>query len=169
MTASSPGRDPAGSSAADRALAVIDLLSGHPHPMPSMAIARECRIPRSTVYRLLNIMRSRDYVAYDRVGRTWSLGPRLSQVGGASSTLAQTLSVLEAFDGRTPRLSVAELGGRTGLDVARVSELVEFLVSERLLALDASGRLGLGLRVVGLAARVEPIEHLLRVARPRLE
>ncbi|MGZ8514771.1 MAG: IclR family transcriptional regulator domain-containing protein, partial [Candidatus Limnocylindrales bacterium] len=46
---------------------------------------------------------------------------------------------------------------------------VEFLVSERLLALDASGRLGLGLRVVGLAARVEPIEHLLRVARPRLE
>ena len=156
-------------SAADRVLAVLDLLSSHRHPMRSMAIARECGIPRSTVYRLLNAMRSRDYVAYDRRARTWSLGRQLSRVGAASPTVAQALDVLEAFDSRTPRLSVAELAGRTGLDIARAGELVEFLVSERLLALDASGRVGLGLRVVGLAARVEPIEHLLRVARPYLE
>ena len=134
-----------------------------------MAIARECGIPRSTVYRLLNVMRSRDYVAYDRRARTWSLGRRLSQVSAASPTVAQALEVLEAFDSRTPRLSLAELAGRAGLDVTRVGELVDSLVSERLLALDASGRIGLGLRVVGLAARIEPIEHLLRVARPHLE
>lgn len=134
-----------------------------------MAIARGCGIPRSTVYRLLNVMRSRAYVAYDRRARTWSLGPRLSEVGAASPTIAQALDVLEAFDSRMPRLSVAELAGRTGLDVTLVGELVESLVSERLLALDASGRIGLGLRVVGLAARVEPIEQLLRVARPHLE
>ncbi len=148
---------------------MLDLLSGHRHPMPSMAIARECHIPRSTVYRLLNVMRSREYLAYDRRARTWSLGPRVSQVGAASATLAPALDVLEAFDSTTPRLSVAELAARTGHDVARVSELVDALVSERLLAADASGRIGLGLRVVGLAARVAPIEHLLRVARPRLE
>lgn len=169
MVASSPERDLSAASAANRALAVLDLLSSHRHPMRSMAIARECGIPRSTVYRLLNVMRSRDYVAYDRRARTWSLGRRLSQVGAASSTVAQALDVLEAFDSRAPRQSVAELAGSTGLDVSRVSELVEVLISERLLALDASGRIGLGLRAVGLAARVEPIEHLVRVARPRLE
>ncbi len=167
--ASSPRRDLTATSTADRVLAVLDLLSDHRHPMPSMAIARECRIPRSTVYRLLRVMGSRGYLTYDQRARTWSLGPRLSQVGAASSTVAQALDVLEAFDSRTPRRSVAELAGSTGLEVPRVSELVEVLVSERLLALDASGRIGLGLRAVGLAARVEPIEHLARVARPRLE
>jgi DNA-binding IclR family transcriptional regulator len=165
----SPNRESDATPAADRVLAVLDLLSGHRHPMPSMAIARGCDIPRSTVYRLLHVMRAREYVTYDRRARTWSLGPRLSQVGAASPTLAQALEILEAFDSRTPRLSVAELAARAGLDVARTSELVDPLVSEGLLSVDAAGRIGLGLRVVGLAARVEPVEHLLRVARPRLE
>ena len=166
---SSPIRDTGTASAADRALAVLDLLAGRGHPMGSMAIARECAIPRSTVYRLLNVLRSRDYLAYDQRGRRWSLGPRLFQVGPASPTVAQVLLVLETFDTRVPRLSVADVSRRTGLDIARTSQLVDVLLSERLLAADPTGRVGLGLRIVGLAARVEPIEHLLRMARPHLE
>ncbi len=148
---------------------MLDLLAERGHAMGSMAIAHECAIPRSTIYRLLNVMRSHEYLVYDRRGRRWSLGPRLFRVGPASPTVAQVLQVLETFDTRVPHLSVADVARRTGLDVSRSSQLVDVLLSEGLLAADEAGRVGLGLRIVGLAARVEPIEHLLRTAHPYLE
>lgn len=137
--------------------------------MPSMAIARECSIPRSTVYRLLNVMRARDFVVYDRPTRRWSIGPHLFRTAAVAPTVVQVLDVLEAFDSRTPRLSVPEVAVRMGLDLALASELVQVLVAQGLLSYDPSGRVGLGLRIVGLAARVAPIEHLMQIARPHLE
>lgn len=137
--------------------------------MPSMAIANECRIPRATVYRLLEALRARDYVTYDRTSRSWSLGPRLFAIGAGVPTIAQVLQVLEAFDTATPRLSVADLAARTGLDLGTASRLARLMSDEGLLLADEHGRLALGLRVVALAARAEPIEHLVRTARPILE
>ena len=162
-------RDRRVTGSADRVLAVLDLLADRGYSMTSMAIAHECGVPRSTIYRLLNVLRSRGYLGYERRDRSWSLGPRLFQVGATSPTVAQVLLVLETFDARTLRLSVTELARRTGLEVSRVSQLADLLLAEGLLSADERGRLGLGLRIVGLAARAEPVEHLLRVARPYLE
>jgi DNA-binding IclR family transcriptional regulator len=152
-----------------RALAVLDLLADVGHPMHSMAIALECGIPRSSAYRLLALMRSRDYVAQDGADRSWTLGPRLLVIAGGVPTLHQALRVLEAFDTATPRLTVADLAIRAGHDIRLTGQLVDTLVSEGFLSHDLDGQLLLGPRLVALAARAEPIEHVVRTARPHLE
>jgi IclR family acetate operon transcriptional repressor len=167
--ASSRFGDTATRSAVERTLAILDLLAEHGRPMRALAIATACAIPRSTIYRLLAAMESRGYLAYDAATRSWSVGPRLTGLGASSPTLAQTLRLLEAFDSATPRLSVAELAGRAGLDAAHVGRAIETLLGEGLLSMDDAGRVGLGLRIVSLAARAEPIQHLLTTARPYLE
>jgi DNA-binding IclR family transcriptional regulator len=71
---------------AERALDVLTFLSTRAAPVPAMVVARECGIPKSSAYHLLNAMRARNFVLYHEEG-TWGLG------GGAlelSSTAMQT-------------------------------------------------------------------------------
>lgn len=71
---------------AERALDVLTFLSTRAAPVPAMVVARECHIPKSSAYHLLNAMRARNFVLHHEDG-TWGLG------GGAldlSSTAMQT-------------------------------------------------------------------------------
>ena len=68
---------------AERALDVLELLARHARPVPTMTIARECGIPKSSAHHLLNVMRARHYVTYYEVERAWGLGVSVFEVGSA--------------------------------------------------------------------------------------
>ena len=162
-------RDARRASSADRTLAVLDLLADRGRPMRPMTMARECGIPRSTMYRLLGLMRSRGYVSRDGGDHAWTLGPRVLEIAGSAPTVDQALRVLEAFESTSPHLSVRDIAVRCGLDTQLVGRLAEAMLANGLLMAEEAGQLSLGPRVVALAARAAPIEHLVRTARPHLE
>jgi DNA-binding IclR family transcriptional regulator len=162
-------RDTRRASSADRTLAVLDRLADRGRPMRPMALSRDCGIPRSTIYRLLGLMRSRGYVSRAGGNHAWTLGPRMLEIAGSAPTIDQALRVLEAFDSASPHLTLGDIAARCDLDIQLVGRLAEALLTNGLLRAEESGRLSLGPRVVALAARAAPIEHLVRTARPYLE
>src|SRR5829696_7363093 len=68
---------------AERLLDVLDLLARHARPVPTMTIARECDIPKSSAHHLLNVMRARHFVSYYEVERAWGLGVAAFEIGPA--------------------------------------------------------------------------------------
>jgi IclR family transcriptional regulator, acetate operon repressor len=68
---------------AERVLAILAFLARRARPVPSMAIARECGLPRSSAYHLLSVMRSRDFVTYYPEERAWGLGVAAFEIGSA--------------------------------------------------------------------------------------
>jgi DNA-binding IclR family transcriptional regulator len=68
---------------AERLLDVLDLLARHARPVPTMTIARECGIPKSSAHHLLNVMRDRHFVTYYETERAWGLGVALFEIGSA--------------------------------------------------------------------------------------
>jgi DNA-binding IclR family transcriptional regulator len=68
---------------AERLMDVLDLLARHARPVPTMTIARECNIPKSSAHHLLNVMRGRHYVTYYEVERAWGLGVAVFETGSA--------------------------------------------------------------------------------------
>lgn len=55
-------------------MTVLTYLASRSKPVASMAIARQCRMPQSSAYRLLNAMRERGFVEYYERERAWGLG-----------------------------------------------------------------------------------------------
>jgi DNA-binding IclR family transcriptional regulator len=153
---------------ADRALAVIDLLAQRGRPTAAAWIARECGIPRSSVYPILAILRDRRYAVYDDRRRTWEAGPRAQEIASEVPTLAESVRVLDAFDQRVAQLDPLELARRTGLDLARVTRTLHALEAEGLVIHSGDGRFALGLRLAGLAARIGPVDRLRTASRPVL-
>lgn len=160
--------DIAAGRSADRVLAVIDLLAERGRPTAATWIARECGIPRSSVYPILATLRDRRYAVYDDVRRTWEAGPRVQEIASEGPTIAESVRVLDAFDQRVAQLDPLELARRTGLDLARVSRTLHALEAEGLVTHSGDGRFALGLRLVGLAARIGPVDRLRTAARPVL-
>jgi DNA-binding IclR family transcriptional regulator len=68
---------------AERLVDVLELLARHTRPVPTMTIARECGIPKSSAHHLLNVMRARHFVTYYEVERTWGLGVAIFEIGSA--------------------------------------------------------------------------------------
>jgi DNA-binding IclR family transcriptional regulator len=68
---------------ADRALRVLQTLARHARPMPTMAIARACDVPKSSAHNLLNTMRALGFVSYYPSDHAWGLGPGAFEVGAA--------------------------------------------------------------------------------------
>jgi len=68
---------------ADRALRVLQTLARHAKPMPTMAIARSCNVPKSSAHNLLNTMRAHGFVSYYPADHAWGLGPAAFEVGAA--------------------------------------------------------------------------------------
>ena len=62
---------------------VLGLLAHHARPLPTMTIARECGIPKSSAHHLLNVMRDRHFVSYDERERAWGLGVAAFETGSA--------------------------------------------------------------------------------------
>jgi IclR family transcriptional regulator, acetate operon repressor len=68
---------------AERLLDVLELLARHTRPVPTMAIARECGIPKSSTHHLLNVARDRGFVTYYEAERAWGLGVAAFEIGSA--------------------------------------------------------------------------------------
>lgn len=68
---------------AERVLAVLDLLARSVRPVPTMAIVRDCGIPKSSAHHLLNVMRDRSFVTYYEDEHTWGLGIAAFEIGSA--------------------------------------------------------------------------------------
>src|SRR5436305_9067674 len=68
---------------AARLLDVLELLATHTRPVPTMTIARECSIPKSSAHHLLNVMRARNFVTYYEAERAWGLGVSVFEIGSA--------------------------------------------------------------------------------------
>jgi DNA-binding IclR family transcriptional regulator len=78
--------DTAGSSTsktAERLLDVLELLAHKTRPVPTMTIARECGIPKSSTHHLLNVMRARNFVIYYEHEHAWGLGVAAFEIGSA--------------------------------------------------------------------------------------
>lgn len=68
---------------AERVLEVLTLLAQHTRPVPTMTIARECGIPKSSAHQLLNVMRARHFVIYYDAEHAWGLGVASFEIGSA--------------------------------------------------------------------------------------
>lgn len=68
---------------AERVLVILAFLARRARPVPTMTIARECGLPRSSAYHLLNVMRARDFVPYYAEERAWGLGVAVFEIGSA--------------------------------------------------------------------------------------
>jgi DNA-binding IclR family transcriptional regulator len=91
---------------AERLLDVLDLLARHTRPVPTMTIARECEIPKSSAHHLLNVMRERQFVTYYESEHAWGLGVALFEIGSAYLRSGPLQ--------RLGRHLLVELTGRTG-------------------------------------------------------
>lgn len=60
---------------AGRVLSILLFLASRAVPVQAAVIARDCSLPRSSTYRLLNVMCSRGFVIYSQEDRAWGLGP----------------------------------------------------------------------------------------------
>ncbi|WP_026313716.1 IclR family transcriptional regulator [Actinomadura flavalba] len=69
--------------AARRTLGVLRVLAASAGPLPASVIARELRVPRSSMYHLLAAMAEDGFVAYVPEERRWGLGVAAFEVGSA--------------------------------------------------------------------------------------
>jgi DNA-binding IclR family transcriptional regulator len=91
---------------AERLLDVLELLSRAARPLPTMTIARECSIPKSSAHHLLNVMRDRRFVTYYETERAWGIGVAAFEVGSAYLRFGPLA--------RSGRTLLTELTERTG-------------------------------------------------------
>ena len=152
---------------AERAARVLELLSAHPGPLPATMISRELVLPRSSTYHLLNVLRSRGFVAYQPDVRAWNIGAKAAELASDSPTLHQAFEILEAFDRASEHLTLEEVSTRTGYSSQMVARALAQLQAEGLVVAVA-GVYSLGLRLAALAARIGPVDRLRTVAQPNL-
>ncbi|MGH2990236.1 MAG: IclR family transcriptional regulator [Microbacterium sp.] len=68
---------------AQRALSVLVLLAQRLRPLPTMTIARDLGIPKSSTHHLLNTMLEQGFVTYYEAEHAWGLGVRVFEIGSA--------------------------------------------------------------------------------------
>jgi DNA-binding IclR family transcriptional regulator len=103
----------AGVKSAERAMRVLAVLARYARPVPTMMLARECDIPKSSVHHLLNSLRAGDFVVYYESERAWGLGIAVFELGSAylrSKPLQRLgrplLVALTAATGHTSHLAI---------------------------------------------------------------
>jgi DNA-binding IclR family transcriptional regulator len=89
-------RDPSIIKSLERALDVVEALAHHPDGVTVTALAAQMRIPKSSVFRVLNTLRARGYVQQNPVSERYGLGVRF---------LALARSVAEESDLRKVAVS----------------------------------------------------------------
>jgi len=153
---------------AARVLDILEFLGRRTSPVPASIVAAACGIPRSTTYGLLALLRERRFAVYDPRRHAWSLGPAACELSAEAPLFAHGLAVLRAFGERAHGLTAPEVAGAAGLSRAAVARILPELVDSGLLRAEADGTYGLGLELVGLAARVGWVDRLRLAARPHL-
>jgi IclR family acetate operon transcriptional repressor len=157
-----------GATSAERTMDVLEFLARRTYPTPTMVIAAECGIPKSSLHNLLNLMRDRRFVTYHAEQRAWSLGPRLCEIGGDAPLLAHTLAVFRAFGQGTGPIDAPEIARQSDLPPAAVARILPELEDAGLVSRTSGGRYRPGLQLVALASRVGELDRLRLAARPVL-
>ncbi len=161
------GNDPPARSA-ERTMKVLEFLARRTYPTPTMVIAQECDIPKSSLHNLLNTMRGRRFVTYHSDSRGWSLGSRLFEIAGDAPLLTHALAVFRAFGQSTQMLDAGEVARLSELPPMVVTRLLPVLEQNDLLAKTPGGCYRLGSQLVALASRVGDLDQLRVVTRPIL-
>ena len=167
MSPSRPGEEETTWGAA-RVLDVLEFLGRRNSPAPASIIASSCNIPRSSTYGLLNLLKSRRFVAYRPTERAWTLGSAAFELSADAPLFAHGLAVLRAFATVSRGLSLHHIASASGLSRAAVARILPYLVESDLLHADADGTYSLGLELVGLASRVGWVDRLRIAARAHL-
>jgi DNA-binding IclR family transcriptional regulator len=153
---------------AARVLDVLEFLGRRTSPAPASIIASACHIPRSSTYGLLNLLKSRRFVAYRANERAWSLGSAAFELSADAPLFAHGLAVLRAFATVSRGLTPREIATRAGMSRAGAARILPYLVESDLLHADPDGKYSLGLELVSLASRVGWVDHLRIAARTHL-
>ena len=153
---------------AARVLDVLEFLGRRTSPAPASIIASSCRIPRSSTYGLLNLLRERRFVTYRTDERAWSLGSAAFELSAEAPLFAHGLAVLRAFATSSRGLTVQQIATGAGMSRVTVTRILPYLVESDLLHADPDGTYSLGLELVSLASRVGWVDRLRIAARMHL-
>jgi urocanate hydratase len=153
---------------AARVLDVLEFLGRRNSPAPASIIASSCHIPRSSTYGLLNLLKSRRFVAYRANERAWTLGSAAFELSADAPLFAHGLAVLRAFATVSRGLTPRQIAAGAGTSQAAVARILPYLVESDLLHADADGTYSLGLELVSLASRVGWVDRLRIAARAHL-
>ncbi len=153
---------------ASRVLDVLEFLGRRTTPAPASIIATSCRIPRSSTYGLLNLLKARRFVAYRADERAWSLGSAAFELSAEAPLFAHGLAVLRAFATVSRGLSLQQIATGSGMSRLAVTRILPYLVESDLLRADPDGTYSLGLELVSLASRVGWVDRLRIAARAHL-
>ena len=150
---------------AARVLDVLEFLGRRNSPASASIIAASCNIPRSSTYGLLNLLKSRRFVAYRANERAWTLGSAAFELSADAPLFAHGLAVLRAFATVSRGLTPRQIASGAGMSQAAVARILPSLVESDLLHADADGTYSLGLELVSLASRVGWVDRLRIAAR----
>lgn len=112
--------------AARSALRILTLLARHGDPVPASTVARELRVPRSTVYQVMRVMQDEGYIVHYPELRAYGLGSLAAEIGTSVlramrlSRLAQPL--IDRLVAEAPVPAVAQLAVLHGSDVSYVGQ-----------------------------------------------
>jgi len=153
---------------AARVIDVLEFLGRRTSPAPASIIASSCHIPRSSTYGLLNLLKSRRFVAYRANERAWSLGSATFELSADAPLFAHGLAVLRAFATVSRGLSPQEIATRAGMSRSGVARILPYLVESDLVHADPDDTYSLGLELVSLASRVGWVDRLRIASRTHL-
>lgn len=153
---------------ADRAFDILEYLSRRTQPASSGTIGLECGIPKSSLHNLLKLMKKRRLVTHHPYDKTWSLGPRVSELTPEAPLLVHALAVLRSFSGSAGALTVREIAQRSDLPQNVVQRVVPVMQEADLLWVQPDGSYRLGLELFSLAAQVAWVDRLRVLSRPVL-
>jgi len=153
---------------AARVLDVLEFLGRRNSPAPASIIASSCSIPRSSTYGLLNLLKSRHFVAYRPAERAWTLGSAAFELSADAPLFAHGLAVLRAFATTSRGLTLHDIASSGGMSRAAAARILPYLVESDLLHAEPNGTYSLGLELVSLASRVGWVDRLRIAARAHL-
>ena len=154
--------------ASTRTLDVLEYVGQQGYPVPAAEIGEACRIPRTSLYKLLHVLEDRGYLASLPDDAGWTPGRRLLDLRSDSLLFVHGMLVLETLERGGGRMSPEDLAAATDLPLELVSRLLVALADHSLVMVGLDGTYGLGLRFVSMASRVGWAERLQLTARPIL-
>lgn len=93
----------------------------------------------------------------------------MANSSSGESVVERVITVLNAFDRNTPRMTMSALARATGLPASTVHRLATELCDVGFLERDDDGRVGIGARMWEIASRSNPLEQFRRRGTPVLE